>query len=175
MFMMGVWATPAGADVVDPPGACFGSGTWSRAGLDETTEEHDPSDVIVIPRQDDVAWTGSLEGFAPGDVGEERPISGEIVLDLPLTSVTLGDWGSDSELYGDAGTYDYKLPSVLVGVEMLLHGVHNERGEEVCRGEVILRIDGDAFDNPLSFVAIAGAAVSLVVLVLAGRSVVVPV
>ena len=170
-----LWAAPAGADVVSPPGACSGTGQWSRAGLDETTAEHSPSDVIVIPKADDVAWTGTVGGAAPGDTGPERPISGEIVLDLPLASVTLGDWNSDSELYGDADTYDYKLPSVLVGVEMLLHGTHSENGQEVCSGEVILRIDGDTFENPMTFVGIAGSVVSFAVLLLAGRAVVVPV
>jgi hypothetical protein len=167
-----VWplASSAGADVVDPPGACRGSGQWLESGLDETSAEHDRGDLIVIPRTDTVAWSGAVGDAALGAEGPRRDISGEVQLDLPFGSVTIDDWGGSSVRYANEGTHEYDLPSILGGIEMRLHGAHRENGEEVCSGEVRVKVEGDAFDNPLAFAGLGGVAVSAVLLGLAGRA-----
>jgi hypothetical protein len=155
--LLGMAARPAGADVVSPPGACVGTGTWQDAGFTETSTDHVPSDVITIPRSDTVAWAGGV-GAVDAPAGEERSISGEIRLELPVGSVVIDDWDGDSENYSNAGDYKYDLPSALVGIEMRLSGVHREEGAEVCTGSVGLVVDGSVTSNP----AAIGAAVLLV-------------
>jgi hypothetical protein len=155
--LLGAAAGPAGADVVSPPGACVGTGTWQDAGFTETSTDHVPSDVITIPRADTVAWAGGV-GAADAPAGEERAISGEIRLELPVGSVVIDDWDGDSENYSNSGDYEYDLPTALVGIEMRLSGVHREEGAEVCTGSVGLVVDGSVTSNPVAI----GAAVLLV-------------
>jgi hypothetical protein len=163
-------AGAAGADAVTE-GDCFGDGTWLDAGFTERSEDHDPSDVIEVPRADTVEWVGGIGGASPGEQGPEREIEGEVVLVLPTKStIAVDDWGpNDSTTYGNSGTHDYDLPSVLIGVKMRLEGEHRENGEVVCAGSVYVQVEGSPFKNPLTFVGLAGMLLSGGVLVLAGK------
>jgi hypothetical protein len=162
------WASPAGAQVIDGP--CFGEGHWVDSGQDEDTEEHSQKDVIEVPRADTVQWFGSENDAPLGSEGPEREIEGEVQLDLPIGTVTIDSWGpNDSIRYANEGEHEYDLPSVLVGVEMPLHGEHRENGEVVCSGEVTVVVAGSATDNPLLFAGVGAIAVALVLLYLAGR------
>jgi hypothetical protein len=152
-----IGAGPAGADVVTPPGACFGSGTWESTGQTETSPDHVPSDVIAIPQQDTVAWTGQV---GDGTGSERREIGGEIRVQLPIGSVVVDDWGGESERYANEGEHTYELPSAVIGIEMTLSGTHSEGGSEVCSGSVGMVVEGGLFDNPLAAGAVGGLVVS---------------
>jgi hypothetical protein len=162
-------APGAGADVISPPGACSGTGRWLEAGFEETSAEHVPSDVIEVPLSDEVAWTGSVGGAAVGQEGPRREISGEVQLDLPLGTVTIDDWGGSSTRYANEGVHDYKLPKVLAGVEVVLHGEHREDGQVVCSGSVHVQFEGSATENPLTYGGLAGLVASGAMLYAAGR------
>ena len=124
-----------------------------ESGQDEDSDEHDQNDVITVPAADTVEWFGNQDDLPLGSEGPEREIEGEVEIDLPLGTAAIDDWGpNDSIRYANEGEEDYDLPSVLIGVEMLLHGEHREDGEVVCSGEVIVKVEGDATDNPLLYV-----------------------
>lgn len=158
-------SVPAGADIVSPPGACVGSATWSD-GTTETSTDHRPSDVIVVPRADTVSWTGS-QGAAGAD-GPRRDISGKVTLDLPVGTVTIDDWSGSSVRYANQGQHDYDLPSILAGVKMKLAGVHAENGTTTCQGSVYVEVAGG---GPLKPLALGGLVLSGVALAFAGKPV----
>lgn len=159
---------PAGADVVSPPGACVGTGTWQDAGFTETSTDHVPSDVITIPRADTVAWAGGV-GAVDAPAGEERAISGEIRVEVPWGSVVIDDWDGESENYSNSGDYEYDLPTALIGIEMTLSGVHREEGAEVCTGSVGMVVEGSMTSNPLAIGAAIALVASLAGMVVAAR------
>ena len=88
--------SPAAADVIEPPGACFGEGTWAEGGFTESSADHEQSDVIEVPLEDTVAWFGAVGDAQLGDEVERRDISGEVEIAFPFTSVVIDDWGGDS-------------------------------------------------------------------------------
>lgn len=167
------WAAataPAAADVIDPDGACAATGTWQEGGFTESSADHDPGDVIEIPRADTVSWEGSVGGAEPGAEVDRREISGEVQVDLPIGTATIDDWGGSSVRAANTGDHDYDLPKFLIGIEMTLHGEHREDGEVVCSGSVGLVVDGDPMDNPLAFAGLGGMVVFGAGLALAGRA-----
>lgn len=161
----------AHADVVNPAGACVGSGTWQQAGISETSTSHSSDDVIEVPQADTVKWSGNQAGYQLGAEGPERPISGEVQLDLPVGTVTIDDWGNNSVRYANEGEHKYDLPSVLVGIKMRLHGEHRENGKVTCSGAVYVQVKGSAMENPLTWGALAGLVVSGGALLFAGKPV----
>jgi hypothetical protein len=164
-------AGPAGADVVKPPGECVASGHWQTAGFDEASGDHDPSDVIDIPRSDTVAWQGNIKGYALGATGPSRSIDGDVKLDLPIGSATIDSWSGDSVRYANEGEHSYDLPSVLTGIKMKLRGEHRENDAVVCSGSVYVKIAGSVWSNPLSYAAIGLLVISAVMLFFAGKPV----
>lgn len=165
-------ATSASADVVTPAGACFGSGTWTGAGMTETSAEHAASDVIHIPQKDSVVWAGNIKGYAPGATGPRRPIAGQVDLKLPIGKVTIDDWGGSSVRYANTGVHKYDLPSFLIGLKLTLSGVHKDAGKTTCAGSVKLIVDGtNGASNPLKLIGAVGMLIALLPLVLAGRPV----
>jgi hypothetical protein len=118
-----------------------------------------------------VAWQGNEKGYALGDTGPRRKIGGEVKLDLPIGDATIDSWGGDSERYANEGEYSYDLPSVLIGIEMRLHGEHRENDVVVCSGEVNVKIIGSVWSNPLSYAAIGVLVLSAGMLFFAGRPV----
>lgn len=162
---------PAAADVVTPPGACVGSGTWVKAGFSETSTNHQTGDVIKVPQADTVKWAGNQKGFALGAVGPRRAIDGAVELDLPIGTATIDSWGKTSVRYANEGEHKYDLPSVLIGIKMRLHGFHKENGKLTCSGSVYVKVEGSAFKNPLAWGAVGGLVISGGVLLYAGRPV----
>jgi hypothetical protein len=161
-------ALPAGADVIDPDGACQASGTWQAEGVTRASGDYEPSDVVPIPQEDTVAWQGGVGAAAPGETGPERDISGQVEVVVSGVPIPIDDWDGPSELYGNSGEYEYEVPDFLVNVEMKLQGAHNESGSEVCSGSVYVVVEGDTFENPLTILAIVGLGLSLVGLFHAG-------
>jgi hypothetical protein len=167
----------AGADVIDPEGACRGSGTWQEGGFTESSGDHDPSDVIEIPQSDTVIWEGAVGDAAPDDPMpqvDRRDISGEVQVDLPVGTATIDDWGGSSERAANTGDHEYDLPDVLIGIEMTLSGEHREAGEVVCSGSVTLVVEGEPLDNPLGIAGLVGTVVFGLGLVVSGRGKIVP-
>ena len=161
----------ASADVVTPPGSCAATGTWRDGRFTERSVAHDTGDVIEIPRADTVRWTGRIRGSRPGVDGPRRPINGAIQLELPIGQVTIDDWGGTSVKYANTGAKAYDLPSILVGVKMKLSGYHDDNGRRTCSGSVYMKVEGDTFENPLSWAAIGGLVISGGLLLYAGRPV----
>ena len=164
---------PAGAhaDVITPAGECVGSGRWKASGVVESSTALVPSDVVVVPRADTVAWSGNIKGFALGAAGPRRTISGEVQLDLPIGAATIDSWGGSSVRYANEGEHAYHLPSVLVGVKMRLHGAHRENGVLRCSGSVYVKVAGSVWSNPLAYGSLGLLALSAGALVFAGRPV----
>ena len=155
------WAGSAQADVVQPPGACVGTGTWEGAGFTESSVDHDRSDIIEVPRADTVTWEGSVGGAGLTEEVPRRQIEGHVNLVLPppfegmFGPITIDDWGPNSSVRAaNTGTHDYDLPKVLVGVTALLHGIHTEDTLS-CEGEVYVQIEGSAFSNPAAVASLA--------------------
>lgn len=164
-------ARPAGADVVTPPGECVASGHWQKAGLDEASGDHDPNDVIEVPRADTVAWQGNIKGYALGADGPSRAIAGAVKLDLPIGDATIDSWGGTSVRYANEGEHKYNFPSVLTGIKMKLHGEHRENGSVLCSGSVYVKIAGSVWSNPLAYAALGLLVISAGMLFFAGKPV----
>jgi hypothetical protein len=61
-----VWAAPAGGDVIDPAGKCYGAGLWNEEGENRDSTMYVPSDTVKIPQADTVTWAGNIQGFQLG-------------------------------------------------------------------------------------------------------------
>ena len=171
-----VWwlAAPAGADITTPPGRCEGTATFTQ-GLDDTgpfsvdSRTLDPDTVTEVPLEDDVQWTAQLIGVAPA----ERPVSGYVAVDLPwpFGTVTINSCDDTTAKVQNSGTQSYDLPSLVPrSVEFQVEGEHREGANVYCSGSAKVKIEGSAFDTPLTFVSLVGLAASGVGLAMAGRS-----
>ena len=167
-FGLLVFSSPAGADIVTPPGACVGTGTWLESGLNESSTAHVPSDTVKIPAKDTVRYAGNIAG-APA-VGPERPISGFVKVGLPIGSLTIDSWGGKSTKYANSGEKKYNIPSVFKGIKLKLSGEHRDNGNLTCSGEVNVEIEGSGMSSPLGIASIALFILSGGALVLAGRA-----
>lgn len=162
-------ASPAAAELVDPPGSCVGTGAWQDGGFSVDSSVANPADVIEIPRADAVSWTGRVNG--PQE-GEPRSIAGSVSLKLPppLGFVTFRSWEGTGVTVTSAGTETYDLPDqVPAGVVFQFHGEHQEGGAVFCRGTAQLRIAGGPFDTVWVWVALAGTVLMGLLLLLTGR------
>jgi hypothetical protein len=143
------------------------------SGQHEDSREHERSDVIEVPAEDTVHWSGALEDHQLGDEVPRREINGSVDLQLPapLGWVTIDDWDGSSVRAANEGDHHYDLPSVLVGIEMTLRGHHDENGQEFCEGSVKVKVEGSSLSNPLAIGGIAGMVVFGGLLFYAGRPV----
>jgi hypothetical protein len=162
-------ASPAAAELVDPPGSCVGTGAWQDAGFSVDSSVANPADIIEIPRADAVSWTGQVNGPQEGD---PRPIAGSISLKLPppLGFVTFRSWEGTGITVTSAGTETYDLSEqVPAGVVFQLRGEHQEGGAVFCSGSAQLRIAGGPFDTIWVWIALAGTVLMGLLLLLTGR------
>jgi hypothetical protein len=165
------FAGPAGAEIVDPAGACAGSAAWTSGAFTETTAQLAPGDVVEIPRADQVAWSGTVVGPA---AGTPRQVAGRVQLRLPAPfgTVDIADWGGEATDVERSGAYAYDLPKLVpAGVRLDLLASHDEGGRRHCSAGVGLIIPGGPFDSPLIWAALAGLLVFTGLLALLGRSV----
>jgi hypothetical protein len=168
-----LYAMPAAADIVEPPGACVGTATFATGtddggpfAVDSRTLTTD--DVTVVPISDTVTWTGAVTGVAAGTV---RPVAGFVKLDLPwpLPDATVDSWDSTTALVENEGVEDYDLPSALPrGLTFRVYGEHRENGTVVCTGSAQARLEGGFMDSPVTLVATILAVPALAALVVAG-------
>ena len=162
--------SPAAADAVDPPGACYGAGTWSEAGFTEESGSLKRGAEIEIPQADTVEWIGGIGGAELGETTEPRATEGAVEIQIAGQWITIDNgWTNDDATFlADSGTHDYDLPSVLIGIPIPLRGHHTE-ADVTCAGDVVLKVAGSATENPIFYVGgvlfvLAGGA-----LVYAGR------
>jgi hypothetical protein len=143
-------AAAAHADVVTPPGACYGAGKWVGGNLLELSTSHQRSDVITVPQKDTVQWAGGIGTHKPGETGARRAIAGKVRFDLPIGgSVDFKTWGGSSTKLANTGSTRYSFPTVLVGLKIKLSGFHKDGGALTCSGSVYVRIAGKKTKNPL--------------------------
>jgi hypothetical protein len=155
-------AAPAGASLT---GACAASGRLESDGV--TYRAKSLPDVVTIQASDAVSWQGRVPGGGAEGKGPKRAINGEVVVDFPFGSVTVGDWNNPaSETYANSGRKSWDLPSWLAGVEIPVHGSHHERSID-CVGNGVVKIDGT---SPALFVSIGLGLLSLVGIVFALRA-----
>ncbi len=160
---------PVAADVIVPAAGCFVSGHWQTEGAPRTSPEFLPGDVITIPLADTVKWAGNEKGFRLSDTGPRRTISGEVVVDLPIGTMTVDSWGGESVKYANEGLRPYDLPGILGGVKMRLHGEHRDDGVVACSGTINVKVAGSPLTNPMTYVALGLLLMSGAGLVGAGR------
>jgi hypothetical protein len=150
---MSLGPVPAGASVTGP---CDGSAQWQGADppLTVVASEIEPGEVVEIPLEGTVQWTGGIDIPPPA---ESRDVSGHVDVKLPppFGLVQVGTWSSSGTLVENSGTYTYDFPAILSGFEVTVAGKHWEgtltpSGEPTCSGEVTLTLEGT---NPIGFVA----------------------
>src|SRR3954466_10949685 len=167
-FGLLLFSAPTRSNVVTPPGACIGTGTWLGSGQTESSAAHVPSDVVEIPAKDTVKYEGRIAG-APA-VGPERPISGFIKLALPIGDLTIDSWGGTSKKYANSGQKAYDIPSAFKGIKLKLSGEHRDNGKLTCSGSVYLKVKGSGVSSPLGIASIGLFVISGGALVFAGRA-----
>jgi hypothetical protein len=148
-------AAPAGAVI---SGGCTGEGTLAKgtkaSGKGPFAAESIPaSKVITIPLKDSVTWSGSVPVPAT-----KRNISGFVAVKLPwpISGFDIDTWGGPSSRVANNGVKDYELPSVLPrGTVFQVYGAHHDANGKDCAGFVLLKIEGGAFDSPLTAIALA--------------------
>ena len=167
-FVAGAGA--AAADAVDPPGACYGAGSWTEEGISYESRSSKRGQELEIPQADIVEWIGGIGDAEPGDTTEPRETEGAVEIQIGGQWITIDNgWSNDDATFlADSGTHDYDLPSVLIGIPIPLRGHHSE-AEVSCAGDVVLKVAGSATENPIFYVGgvlfvLAGGA-----LVYAGR------
>jgi hypothetical protein len=147
-------ALPAAATVSGP---CDGSGTWANESppLEVVASQLSEGEVVVIPLEGNVAWTGAIELNPPPS--EARPTSGNVKVKVPFPvgTVQVGVWSSTGTSTGNSGTYEYEFPSILSGFKVTVVGEHwegtlEQAGSPTCSGDVTLSLAGT---NPIGFIA----------------------
>jgi len=143
----------AGATVTGP---CDGTAEWQgvEPPLTVTASRLAPGQVVEIPLEGSVVWTGTIDIAPPA---ESRDASGhvEVKLPPPFGLVQVGTWSTSGTLVENSGKYTYDFPAILSGFEVTVVGKHWEgtlipSGDPTCSGEVTLTLQGT---NPIGFVA----------------------
>jgi len=157
-------AGPATADIT-PAGRCVGTGSWDSG---QFVDAANLDLVQVFPLEAEVTWQGQVPNVSPPPEG--RQINGSVFVDFPfpIPNIQVGDWDDpDATGIANSGKYDYDLPSVLAGYDIVVFGEHFEDGAPYCSGFAIIRFEGN---NPLPLVGYAFTAVSIIGLALAMRA-----
>jgi hypothetical protein len=138
-------AAPASAAL---KGGCKATGTQVQTNK---TYAAVTTNFAKIPRSGDVKWSGSVpvpatKRLAVGEVQVKFP--------WPVGDVEIGQWGKDGKMTGsnrNSGTYRYNFPAELEGIKVLVHGRDQEPSGVVCRGAVVVQLNGT---NPLAWVSL---------------------
>ena len=156
-----IWAVPAGATVTGP---CDGSASWPEENppIEVVASNLAPGEVVVIPLQGNVIWTGAIAIPQPS---EARDVSGNVTVKVPFPvgSVQVGNWASSGTMIENSGTYEYEFPSLLSGFEVTVDAKHwegnqTQSGPPTCAGQVTLALEGT---NPIGFIASGLSVVSI--------------
>ena len=158
-----IYPAAAGAAPISILGPCEGSGTFQAGGFTVNATE---AGTVEVPRTDDVAWKGSING-PTGD----NSYSGSIKVDLPppFGSITIDSWSGTTDATSNSGTKHYDLPgAVPANVEFTVRGSHTQ-GSYTCSGHVTAKIKGSSV-NAFSVGSLAATALTGVGLLFAGRA-----
>ncbi|HTD49917.1 MAG TPA: hypothetical protein VK771_04915 [Acidimicrobiia bacterium] len=139
-------ATPAQAELT---GGCKASGTQVQSGrfYDAVT-----TNFAKIPRAGDVKWKGSVpvpatKRLAVGEVQVKFP--------WPVGDIEIGHWGKNGKETGsnaNTGTYHYDFPTLIAGIKVLVHGRDQEPSGVLCKGAVVVQIEGT---SPFAWASLA--------------------
>ena len=156
-----VTAIPAGADISGP---CDGTAEWVNYSPPlKVVASEIPEDVVIIPLEGDVKWTGDIFIEPPPTDARETSGNVKVKVPFPVGTVQVGVWSSTGTSTGNSGTYEYEFPSLLSGFKVTVTGQHwegdlNQSGAPTCEGEVQLALEGT---NPLGFIGAGLSVVSL--------------
>ncbi len=139
-------APPAGANVT---GGCAATGTQLQSGK---TYDAVTTNFAKIPRVGDVKWAASVpvpatKRAAVGEVQGKFP--------WPIGDIEIGQWGKNGKQTGsnaNKGTYHYDFPKLIAGIKVLVHGRDQEPSGVLCRGAVVVQIEGT---SPLAWASLA--------------------
>ena len=154
LIVLGVPLLSAGSASATISGPCSASATIRGKSYNATQAK------AVIPRKGTVRWKGAVSTGSG-----RRAIEGKVYLKLPppfgKIVIANGDWNGQSSRYRNSGSYDYDLPSVLVGPKFTLYGHHTEpRG--TCRGSIELSLSGSKWKNPVLLASLVLTVLALV-------------
>jgi len=149
-------AGPASAEVTR--GTCSGRAEFPSKTTDQILATERPrSEVFTIPKQETVAYSGTLrEGAEPF----ETPVAfeGGISVRLPRSTWQVIGWGGESTAVSVDGTYTYEIPSfVPAGTGAFEVTTWHEQGDADC--EVVVSVQLDGKPGPAALIAVAGTAV----------------
>jgi hypothetical protein len=163
LIVVGVPVLTASSADATISGPCTATGTI--AGKTYSAQQA----KVVIPRKGTVKWKG---GISTGS--GKRNIEGKVKLKLPPPFgsyvVANGSWDGPSSRYSNQGSYDYDLPSVLVGPKFTLFGHHAERGATVCTGSVDIQLSGSKLKNPILLASLVLTVISVLNMALVIRA-----
>jgi hypothetical protein len=163
-------ATPAQADIVNPPGACVGTADFHDAAVSLISTDLKPGTVTTIHRSDLVKWSGRVVGPVAGTA---RAVDGAVQLHLPwpLGALTIGTWHGISSQVERTGVYAYDLPPLVPpNVVFDLEAHHDESGARHCTATTSLKIDGAPFGGPTIWIGLAGLVITATLTLLLGRN-----
>jgi len=153
LIALALTALPAAATVSGP---CDGSAIWTdeTPPLEVVASQLSKGDVIVIPLEGNVEWTGTISIDPPPT--EARPTSGNVTVKVPFPvgTIQVGVWSSSGTSTGNSGTYEYEFPSILSGFKVTVVGQHwegtlEQAGPPTCSGNITLSLAGT---NPVGFI-----------------------
>lgn len=166
VVVFGVLLT-AGAAAAISVGPCDGS--VKIDGTTYTPENDSPANPIVIPDKEGLVaeWAGSTDGVIKNHTGDVGVVVGPGTINLATWD---GENANDEvESKGDYNVDDARdlLPFDVVGLYEL-RAAHSGDGGS-CSATAMILIEGNPLSTPAGQAAAAGAGISFVGLVLAGR------
>lgn len=154
LIVLVLTALPAAATVDGP---CDGTGTWKGElpPLGVVASQLTEGEVVVIPLEGNVEWTGAIELRPPPTEARDTSGNVKVKVPFPVGTVEVGVWSSTGTSTGNAGSYEYEFPSILSGFKVTVVGQHwegtlEQAGSPTCSGDVTLSLEGT---NPLGFIA----------------------
>ncbi len=138
--------SPAGANVT---GGCAATGVILTTGKSYDAQK---INFAKIPRVGDVKWKASVPVPAT-----KRVAVGEVQVKFPwpIGDIEIGQWGKNGKRTGsnaNDGTYHYDFPTLIAGIKVLVHGRDQEPSGVLCKGAVVVQIEGT---SPLAWASVA--------------------
>ena len=141
-----------GSRAVDFSGPCTVSASLSNGTVVDPSAS---GGVYTVPHKGSANYTGSI-----AQPTTPRAHNGSVKVSTPplVPSINLKDpWGEpDAVTVSDSGTVTWDIPSwVPGGVEFTVSGSHNDGGL-LCKGSIVVKLDGNITSGALGWVAIIG-------------------
>jgi hypothetical protein len=162
---------PADASLT-PPGNCEVGASVARGRVEIDAARSDGP--FTVPVDSRISWLASVNAPPPT---EPRAFNGALSVDAPggFDQLLEGllefrSWSNPrSTTVASGGSEAYDLPSWTPrGVDIPITGFQRDPLGS-CRGEILVRIEGDRFASPLAWVAVGGTIFWLAATLLAGK------